>query len=923
MKLKIFSTPFLFTALLPAVANLFASSSVPNVTTAQNWSQSLTAALTAGTSNTVTLTPCPVGVDTTTGLYQVYISDGAKSETVGNKLNPIRGSCTSGASFGTITFVPYFSHSNYTIGSASSGLQETVNQACGTDGTYWKNGHCNVTLPAGGPGYPPSINTYNIYGTLYWHANESVLNGDGAKFNCMGTQRGPCIQIGDLVSSNHSQTNKIKGLTFANPNPESSLDSCHQGVLVTNTAANGSYKTITTATAHNCRAGDIVTIRFTDDSHYWGDGIVYDCGSGSSAGACTSSSTTLRIAYTGTIASAATPGVLALDYAAILDNAMHTEFDGISSAGAGNYTDFNSFFDIIDDENAVIRRFNNNAVSLNHGAHWSGAYVQALGFPGRPAAPVITLEDSNITANLSECVTDTSDNGLYIENTVCQASGLWQIHSSVETSGIGKGTYVKNLYSESSIAMNPPCTGSCPTGATSPYPGTGIAGLFLGSASPGQQSQFEGSTPPVGAFQTGGTGSTPLEYWIVANDVTKGWHTSPMPILVWSSTGTDSPIVNWPRVANAADAITYDIIRATKPVNPGDIFPYNGGCTGGAGGICGSVATGLAQASVCTINGGLVCTFTDTASASTSAYTINSGSYGGTLSFWPGSLVSNGQTLATNVEIGNVTAINAGGQPIQVAQTCNVDGQATAGGGYTACLVAEPNSGGQNSNLTATLLADNFPWGAQNTAVTGRLNFPSSGYAWQAHQIMTLMDSNPFLTEATIGYRRPASVNDAWIGTDAPHNTPLSTTMLAIGAGQSITEYIANIGSTGTYPYGGAGWLERLTSRQKTFAVPVKINDGSSFTLGNGSPLSQMKIYSVNNLPVSHVPPQSCVDVIGKANGVTKSDQITSITPPGRLGNLSLNAYPAGEDSIILHFCNPSGSEAITPAGAYSFLAVR
>ena len=84
-----------------------------------------------------------------------------------------------------------------------------------------------------------------------------------------------------------------------------------------------------------------------------------------------------------------------------------------------------------------------------------------------------------------------------------------------------------------------------------------------------------------------------------------------------------------------------------------------------------------------------------------------------------------------------------------------------------------------------------------------------------------------------------------------------------------------------------------------------------------------MKIYSVNNLPASHVPPQSCVDVIGKANGVTKSDQITSITPPGSLGNLSLSAYAAGEDSIILHFCNPSGSEAITPFGAYSFLAVR
>ena len=769
MKLKIFSTPFLFTALLPTVANLFASSSVPNVTTAQNWSQSLTAALTAGTSNTVTLTPCPVGVDTTTGLYQVYISDGAKSETVGNKLNPIRGSCTSGASYGTITFVPFFSHSNYTISSASSGLQETVNQACGTDPTTWKNAHCSVTIPASGPGSPASINTYNVYGTLYWHANESTLTSGGAVLNCLG--RGACLQVGDFVNSNDYANNTIRDLTLNSPTPLGSLGSAFSGVLITNTVANGSYKTITTATPHGFRPGDMVTIRFTDDKFYWGDAIVYDCGSGSSSGTCTSLSTTFRIPSIYTYASASTPGVVALAYVAVLDNAMNTKFDGITSANAGNYSDFNNFFDLWDDENVTIEKFNNNAHSLNHNAYWSGAFVFSGGVKNQPThvmAPVITLRNSSITANYSECVSVYDNNGLYIENTVCQSSGLWQIHSSVETSGIGKGTYVKNLYSESTIAENPPCSGSCPTGAATPYPGTGIAGLFLGTASGGQQSQFEGSTPPVGAFQTGGTGSTPLEYWIVANDVTAGTHTSPMPILVWSSTGSDSPLVNWPRVANAADVITYDIIRATKPVNAGDVFPYNGGCTGGAGGTCGSVATGLSQASVCTINGGLVCTYTDTAATSTSAYTINGGGWGGTFSFWPGSLVSIGATLATNVEIPNVTAINAGGQPIQTSPVCTNLGQTTAGGGYTACLVARTDSGQPgNSNLTATLLTDNGP--GRNTPVTGRLNMITpSGTYWKPHQIITLMDSNPDLTRATIGYRRPASVNDAWIGTDSP-----------------------------------------------------------------------------------------------------------------------------------------------------------
>ncbi|MGB6386211.1 MAG: hypothetical protein WBD25_05320, partial [Terriglobales bacterium] len=148
--------------------------------------------------------------------------------------------------------------------------------------------------------------------------------------------------------------------------------------------------------------------------------------------------------------------------------------------------------------------------------------------------------------------------------------------------------------------------------------------------------------------------------------------------------------------------------------------------------------------------------------------------------------------------------------------------------------------------------------------------------------------------------------------------TSLNLGQLAFGAPVSITNYIAQTGD-GIH----ANWLERLSAKQKTFAVPVKISEGNSFTLGDGSPLSQMKIYNTASIPASPVPPQSCIDVVGGAKGITKSDQITSITPPGKLGNLSLNAYPSDDGGIILHFCNPSRFEAITPHGVYSFLSVR
>jgi hypothetical protein len=202
----------------------------------------------------------------------------------------------------------------------------------------------------------------------------------------------------------------------------------------------------------------------------------------------------------------------------------------------------------------------------------------------------------------------------------------------------------------------------------------------------------------------------------------------------------------------------------------------------------------------------------------------------------------------------------------------------------------------------------------------GRLNFSTTPFTTiQPHHIITLIDSQPALTQATSGYRPPASVNDAWIGTDVPRGgVGLDSGQLAFGAPVSITNYIHATGDAVS-----PNWLERLTAKQKTFAVPVKISEGNTLTLGNGSPLSQMKIYSAHNIPASRVPAQACSDVVGETKGLTKSDQIASVTPPGKLGNLSLNAYPADDGAIVLHFCNPSSVVVTAPAGVYSFLAVH
>jgi hypothetical protein len=877
-----------------------APAGITYATTALNWAQTMASRLKGGTQAEVTLTPCPEGVDTTSGVgYQVLISGGGKREAVSVMATP--GGCTSGAASGTIKFTPFYSYADgYTIGSASSGIQESINAGCGVSATASLNSQCNVTIPANGSN--GSINTYNVYGTIYLHSNQSILSGYGTLLNCMG--RGACLQIGGLNNATDYKDNTVAGLSFSAPVNVAGIPA-FAGLGITQTQRSSQVVTVTTASAHGFRTGDMVTILFTDDRSYWGDAVV----------TATPSITTFQYSHAGSdIAAQATPGVVALAYVAVLDNGFGSHLIDLADAFANNYGQFNNFFDFWDDENATIDHFNNNAIRLNAGANWTGSFVFSAGNQNHQIAPVITLRDSTITANYSNGITVYNSNGLYVENTVLEATGPWQVYSA-NTTGNYQGAYLKNIYSESATSLNPLSP------PRSPFPGLGIAGLIAGYSSGSFEIVGRGT---LGAFAAGGTGTTAYSYFVVANDTTTGTQTSPMQILNWLSTGSDSIPVRWPRVANGTDVITYDVIRVATPGAIGVAYPYTGGCMGGAGGTCGYVAQGLTQAAAC--SGGLVCSYTDSGAGSTSRYGTNpsqypkQGNYRGELIFWPGSIVSVGQSITVDMEAQNVVAVGLNGNPLQIANRCTSFG-AVAPGGYTTCLASVTNPPGAGvANQTATLITDGANLYGGQTLTKGRLNFSStSGSIFNPHHIITLVDSQPALTQATWGYRPPASANDVWIGTDgAASGINLNAAPLAFGSPVSITSYIAQTGD-GLHP----NWLERLTASLKEFKVPVRITPGNSFILGDGSPLSQMKIYSADNMHAKVVPPQSCVDLVGETKGLTKTDQIASITPPGRLGNLSLNAYASAEGAIILHFCNPSTSEATTPPGAYSFLAVH
>src|SRR5208282_2484153 len=275
------------------------------------------------------------------------------------------------------------------------------------------------------------------------------------------------------------------------------------------------------------------------------------------------------------------------------------------------------------------------------------------------------------------------------------------------------------------------------------------------------------------------------------------------------------------RVANGTDTITYDVIRMTTAGGVGANlpYPYSGGCPGGAGGSCGYLAKGLTQSGAC--SGTLVCSYTDTGSSSTQAYAINIGDYAGNLIFWPGSLVSVNKSIKVDTEVGYPVGVGLYGNPIQIANQCTGYGVASSGG-YTACLgslTAGVGNGVQNQS--ATMLTDGGAVGGGEQLSKGRLNFSGTPYSSiQPHHIITLIDSQPGLTQSTWGYRPAANANDVWIGTDVPSGgVTNSYGQLAFGAPISITNYIGQVGD-GVH----ANWLERLSASLKEFNVAAKFD---------------------------------------------------------------------------------------------------
>jgi len=801
-------------------------SGIRYVTASDNWSVSPSGSLTGGTQATVTFSPCPVGIDTSGySMYYVYVSAQGTPEPA----MVTGGTCVAGVASGTIVFTPRNSHSaGYKVSSATSGIQEAINDACGLPGpgnAQNPNGH--IVLPATGA----ASGALPVYGTIWAHCSRALIEGHGTLLSCSTRDR--CMFLGDQVSSNHYGGLTVRGINFTST---VTADGCQ----IVSTQRQSNVVTITTASAcPTIQTGDTIVVDFTDSPAYWGE-----------HGPVTVSGTAITYAYTGAnIVAASTPGVVAIENAAIEDNAMPGTIDDIkSSLGGGGR--FNEFIVPDDDEAMTIRNLDADGTEglLCDGNH-CGSFIYSVNM----GAPVIWIDKANISPQCGgNGITVLNDNTVKITDSVIQGWGMWAENTQTILGNYG-GTTSDNVYMEEGYG---PCYHPYnPSGAGYVFSAAGI--IWQGGAL-----NIHGGEQPGGRVpQFAATGSTTYNYYVIANDTTTGAHSFPLLAGIAATNGSGTITGNFPHIPpqSPGDTVTYDILRmvpSTIAAN-GPIFPVKGSCTGGSASACGSIVLAQAQCP------GLVCTFTDNAAANTASYAIPNTTWSVELPFWPATILVNGNggtgnasPIFADIDPANVVdAANGLGYPRVFSKECNFSDSAgsagLSGGAWKSCQGFGTNGTGEG----ATVIENASIIGAK-----GRLNFVSTGpygvFGVNPGHLLTLVDSTPTTTLATPGFRPPASANDTWIGLDNSAYAAFASAQLAFGAPVSISNYIGNKGDNTSY-------LERLTATGKTFDVPVSINGnltvtgtctgcggGGSGTVNSGT-AAQVAMYSANGSTVS------------------------------------------------------------------------
>jgi hypothetical protein len=479
-------------------------------------------------------------------------------------------------------------------------------------------------------------------------------------------------------------------------------------------------------------------------------------------------------------------------FSAIEDNAEKTRLVSISpGAHSASGASFGHLIQVDNDQAALI-----DGLDTNGAGQWgrcdSTFCSSAIYGPGPfgTNAGVLWVQNSNLSFFCNANGIDNQDeNTLHVSNTVVEGYAEFGIRGNVVYT-TESSVQLDNVYEE---------VGNC----TSPL-GTGEAGLIA----QGGGVKISGGVGPQGKLpQFANNGSTQYLYYAVIHDVTTNTVSAPYAFGTALSDGSSSINLSWPCVKSGTDAISYDILRDTPPAPV--VVPYGPGNY--------AVAIGVPQGV------GPTCTTVDT-NAPLQPYSVADATFSPLLFFWPGNLIlSKGAVAYVDSYFGGALSsalTSTKSAPSIVAQTCQAGSDNSYGPLYVSCASANPSGWLASSAL---LLQLGGP-GASPTEnnLKGRLIFEMPQYAdisGPTH-LITIVDSDPKKTAASMSNRPPNDPADTFIGIDNPKPVYLNLGQLSFGAPVSISNYIDNVGD-------GTNWLERLISAMKQFKVPLQLFEGS------------------------------------------------------------------------------------------------
>jgi len=568
-------------------------------------------------------------------------------------------------------------------------------------------------------------------------------------------------------------------------------------------------------------------------------------------------------------------------------NGQKTRIYNVSTR-AGKPGTFGTYVQVDDDQGFLLDGL---STGLGYGVRcdstFCGSYVTAPG-PFNKWSAVGWLKNLNLSPQCQGNGIDwQSGNTLRVSDSVVQGYNQFGVRTGSPRGGYGP-TALENVYME---------VGNCKNRSGN----IGIAGIIA----EGQRLNWSGGEGPQGKIPVfANNGKNDYRYYIVPHHPKHGYG-NPLYAGKALSNGTGSITVT---TADIPGADRFDLLRVTALAESREQAPY------GKGNF--AVSTNVARSTACS---GDVCTFTDSQSP-LATYTVAPVTYLPKLFFWPGAFVL-GASSDTNSPFGaatltidslsaQVVSVAGVNKPVVFAESCGALGNWSPAWIVCSAQNYPPSAFYEQGALVMAVkpLGD----GGKRPNLKGRLNFSTLGSA--PGHILTLSDSDFAKTIATANNRPVNDPNDAFIGYDQGGGDSAQVG-ISFGAPKSLSNYIGNVGD-------GKSWKEQLTAKAKTFAVPVVIQNGSTFSLGGGEPISAMDIKHVE-MKGGSVPSQSCVDMNLVAAGVSNGMQVVALTPPGPLGDLSLNAYVPKQNTVLLHFCNVSTRASNIPAGDYSFFAVR